>query len=172
MKKKLLLLLCTIMTIGTITGCSSESSDFKTNDVPAVEVSIDGKNSDDTTGFTYLYDYGNGFRLYADDYTKIVYVLYYNHSGSGAKSTMSTSLSPWLSQNGKYCYIDTEDKTIKELDTDNVVKIDSNDKNKDETDNTDVSESDTNEDTSSSSEESGSSDLDKSITDKINQNGN
>lgn len=166
MKKKLLTLFCTVLIASSLTACGEKSGDLTVTDVPETEVGIDGKNSDDITGFTYLYDYGNGFRLYADNYTKIVYVMYYGSSGSGAKSTTETGLSPWLSQNGKYCYIDTEDRVIKELSTDDTVDF-GNNENEDDNSNTKNQER-----TDTTTEEGKSSKIDQSITDKINQNSN
>lgn len=168
MKKKIvLILLSSLLVVSTIVGCGKTSGDLTVSDVPETEISIDGKNSDDITGFTYLYDYGNGFRLYADNYTKIIYVMYYGSSGSGAKNRTETGLSPWISPNGTYCYIDTENRIIKELNTDNVISsIDEN------TDSTDDLDNENNQQSSASSENGDSSNIDQSVTDKINQNSN
>lgn len=169
MKKKLLILLCTVLIASSLTACGKSSNEeVSSSDTPAAEVGIEGKNSDEITGFTYLYDYGNGFRLYADNYTKIVYVMYYNNSGNGAKSTASAGLSPWLSQNGKYCYIDTDEKLIKELDTNQTVDFGNSDENSD----SNSDDTDKTKDTTPSTEEGKSSKIDQSVTDKINQNAN
>ena len=157
-KNIILLLLLSALISMFITGCSSSNSE-----TPEVEVTIDGKNSDDITGFTYLYDYGDGYRLYADNFTKIVYVMYLDNSGNGATTAKSSSLSPWISENGNYYYIDTKEKMIKELVDDNTIedKKNSEDENDEE-----------NEDRNAISEESDSSSLDQSVTDQINQNQN
>lgn len=163
-KKKVILLLSTLILSTSLVGCGAASGSLSASDTPATEVSIDGKNNDDLTGYTYLYDYGDGFRLYADNYTHIVYVLYYGSGGTGAKATNSMGLSPWLSENGKYCYIDTETKTIKELDSENK-SSDTDDENNEE--NTDDSTP-----KNATSETGESSSIDDSITDKVNQNAN
>lgn len=140
-----------------VVGCSGSS--VKVEKTPAVEVSIEGMNEGDLAGFTYLYDYGNGFRLYADNFTKIVYVMYYDNVDSGTKAVArSSSLSPYISPNGNYCYIDTEARQIKELITDNSVVNSgtSVDNNQEGTDNQTPS----------------STTIDESISNKIDQNRN
>lgn len=167
MKKKLLILLSVIFTTMSIVGCGAVSGDLTANDEPETEVSIDNKNSDDLTGFTYLYDYGNGFRLYADNFTKIVYVLYYGSGGNGAKATTSMGITPWISSDGNYYYVDTEERTIKEL-----ISNDTTIKDDDSKDNSSDDISDDNTQQSATTEDGDSSTLDPSVTDKINQHTN
>ena len=164
-KQLIVIVLLCLFVMTTLIGCGAKTETLNLSDKPETEVSIDGKNSDDITGFTYLYDYGNGFRLYADNYTKIVYIIYYGKSGSGSKATNAVGMTPWLSENGKYCYVDVEDKSIKELNTDDTVDIKSND---DEDDNT----SDNTKQSTPITDQGDSSNIDKSVTDKINQNTN
>lgn len=167
MKKKLLILLSVIFTTMSIVGCGEVSGDLTDNDEPETEVSIDNKNSDDLTGFTYLYDYGNGFRLYADNFTKIVYVVYYGSEGNGAKATRSMGMTPWISADGNYYYVDTEERTIKEL-----ISNDTTIKDDDSKDNSSDDISDDNTQQSATTEDGDSSTLDPSVTDKINQHTN
>ena len=164
MRKRLLLIATSMILAISIVGCS-DSGAISKSDSPAANVAIDGKNDDDLTGLTYLYDYGDNARLYADNFTKIVYIVYYDSSGSGAKATKAVSMSPWLSANGKYCYVDTENYIIKELsDDEDQTSTDTN--TDDDNDNEDANNN------VSSSEETDSSTLDSSVTDKINQNQN
>ena len=160
MRKKCLFL-TTCLILAFVTGCGSSGAISKSDD-PTTIVQIDGKNDSDLTGLTYLYDYGDNARLYADNFTKIVYIVYYDESGTGAKATKAVSMSPWISENGKYCYIDTDNRIIKELNDE-----DEDYSNKDNNDDTSSKQN-----TSSSSEETNSSGLDSSVTDKINQNQN
>ena len=160
MRKKCLFL-TTCLILAFVIGCGSSGAISKSDD-PTTIVQIDGKNDSDLTGLTYLYDYGDNARLYADNFTKIVYIVYYDESGTGAKATKAVSMSPWISENGKYCYIDTDNRIIKELNDE-----DEDYSNKDNNDDTSSKQN-----TSSSSEETNSSGLDSSVTDKINQNQN
>ena len=181
MKKKILLL--TILTLCSINlvGCGSNMSGMTKKDSPVAEIGIDGRNSDEQLGFTYICDYTGtddpngtpGFRLYADNYTKIVYVVYFNQSGNGATISQSTGMSPWLSKNGKYCYLDTEDNMIKELGTDEDVNVDENtDEDSDSNSTSEENNDKQNTQSESSTENGGSTDLDQSVTNKINQNNN
>ena len=70
MKRKLVIL--SLLTFGLsfgIVGCGTNVEQ------PAGGVSIENAE-DQTLGFTYLYDLGNGYKLYADNFTKIVYLRY------------------------------------------------------------------------------------------------
>ena len=165
MKKRFMLFLTSLLVVSSVVGCSSSDSIGK-SDKPATTVKIEGKGDSDLTGLTYLYDYGNNARLYADNFTKIVYIVYFDESGSGAKATKAVAMAPWISEDGNYYYIDTENRTIKELTDDNNASDDTS-SDKDTSDTSD--ESDT---SGSTSEESDSSTLDSSVTDKINQNQN
>lgn len=162
-KKCLVLTSCLILAF--VTGCGSSGAISKSDD-PVTIVQIDGKNDSDLTGLTYLYDYGDNARLYADNFTKIVYIVYYDESGTGAKATKAVSMSPWISENGNYCYVDTDNRIIKELTDEKDTDSDSMD-DKDSDDSTSTKQNNL-----SSSEETNSSGLDSSITDKINQNQN
>jgi hypothetical protein len=108
LKKKLALI--SLLTLGMglmVTGCSSEE------EFPAAGVSIENAEGQ-TLGFTYLYDLGGGYKLYADNFTKIVYLRYDYQSGDGATSIGSSSLSPYISPNGYYYKVNTTTRVIEE----------------------------------------------------------
>ena len=90
------------------TGCGT------TKETPAAGVSISGAENK-TLGFTYLYDLGNGYKLYADNFTQIVYLKYDYCGGNGATSVGSSTLTPYISENGNYYKINTKTRVIEEL---------------------------------------------------------
>lgn len=91
----------------TLTGCG------ETVETPAAGVSIANAEGQ-TLGFTYLYDLGNGYKLYADNFTKIVYLRYDFTGGKGATSIGSCSMCPYISANGNYYKVNTQTRVIEE----------------------------------------------------------
>jgi len=152
LKKKIGICLLIPCLVFMFTGCGGSQTSTNEN---SVEISIEGKTKNDLTGFAYLCDYGDGYSLYADKFTKIVYISKSTSSGSGAKATATESFTPWISKNGNYYYIDTDAKMIKELNA-----------------NYSTDENITSQSTDEKVEESGSVSLDPSITNQINQNQN
>lgn len=90
-----------------LTGCG------KPTEEPAAGVSIANAEGQ-TLGFTYLYDLGNGYKLYADNFTKIVYLRYDYQGGKGATSIGSASMCPYISTNGNYYKVNTQTRVIEE----------------------------------------------------------
>lgn len=109
MKKKLAIIsLLTLSMTFALTGCGTTSKE-----VPAAGVSIANAEGQ-TLGFTYLYDLGNGYKLYADNFTKIVYLRYDYKGGKGATSVGSSSFCPYISPSGNYYKINTQTRVIEE----------------------------------------------------------
>ena len=109
MKRKLVIL--SLLTFGLsfgIVGCGTNVEQ------PAGGVSIENAE-DQTLGFTYLYDLGNGYKLYADNFTKIVYLRYDYQGGKGATAIGSSSMTPYISPNGKYYKVNTNTRVIEEF---------------------------------------------------------
>lgn len=107
-KKLLCLGVLSLCTIFSLTGCNVGGEQ------PAAGVSIAGAENQ-TLGFTYLYDLGNGYKLYADNFTKIVYLRYDFSDGKGATSVGSVSMCPYISANGNYYVVNTQTRVIEEL---------------------------------------------------------
>ena len=108
MKKKFAII--SLLTFGMVlplTGCG------KISEEPAAGVSIENAEGQ-TLGFTYLYDLGNGYKLYADNFTKIVYLRYDYEGGKGATSVGSSSITPYLSKDGNYYKVNTQTRVIEE----------------------------------------------------------
>lgn len=76
-------------------------------------------------------------------------------------------MTPWISADGNYYYVDTEERTIKEL-----ISNDTTIKDDDSKDNSSDDISDDNTQQSATTEDGDSSTLDPSVTDKINQHTN
>ena len=91
-----------------LTGCTEQQEQ------PAAGVSIANAEGQ-TLGFTYLYDLGNGYKLYADNFTKIVYLRYDYKGGTGATSIGSASMCPYISANGNYYKVNTQTRVIEEF---------------------------------------------------------
>lgn len=91
-----------------LTGCGTQKEE------PAAGVSIANAEGQ-TLGFTYLYDLGNGYKLYADNFTKIVYLRYDYQDGKGATSVGSASMCPYISTNGNYYKVNTQTRVIEEF---------------------------------------------------------
>ena len=91
----------------SLTGCGEIKEE------PAAGVSIANAEGQ-TLGFTYLYDLGNGYKLYADNFTKIVYLRYDYEGGKGATSIGSASMTPYISPNGYYYKVNTQTRVIEE----------------------------------------------------------
>ena len=108
MKKKFATI--SLLTLGltfALTGCGT------TGETPAAGVSIENAEGQ-TLGFTYLYDLGNGYKLYADNLTTIVYLRYDYQGGKGATATGSSSFCPYISPNGYYYKVNTQTRVIEE----------------------------------------------------------
>ena len=108
MKKKFAII--SLFTLGmafALTGCGT------TSETPAAGVSIKDAEGQ-TLGFTYLYDLGNGYKLYADNFTTIVYLKYDYQGGKGATSVGSSSFCPYISPNGYYYKVNTQTWVIEE----------------------------------------------------------
>lgn len=115
MKKKLAII--SLLTLGmafSLTGCGNVSEE------PAQGVSIANAEGQ-ALGFTYLYDLGKGYKLYADNFTKIVYLRYDYEGGKGATSIGSSSLTPYISANGYYYKVNTQTRVIEEYIPNNIV---------------------------------------------------
>ena len=108
MKKNIAIL--SLLTLGFslgLTGCGVATEE------PAGGVSIENAENQ-TLGFTYLYDLGNGYKLYADNFTKIVYLRYDYQGGKGATSIGSSSMCPYISANGNYYKVNPQTRVIEE----------------------------------------------------------
>ena len=153
--------LLTLCTMFMFTGCGSF-----TGETPAAGVSIQGAENQ-ILGFTYLYDLGNGYKLYADNFTKIVYLRYDYSAGSGATSVGSSSMTPYISTNGNYYKVNTQTRVIEEFipmntqTNNNVVITDENTEIENQEQQTESTES--NENTQSSSQQ-------QTIEDILNEN--
>lgn len=90
-----------------LTGCGQQKEE------PAAGVSIANAEGQ-TLGFTYLYDLGNGYKLYADNFTKMVYLRFDYQGGKGATSVGSASMCPYISPNGNYYKVNTQTRVIEE----------------------------------------------------------
>lgn len=107
MKRNVILGFMAIALCFSLTGCGQPE------ETPAAGVSIANAEGQ-TLGFTYLYDLGNGYKLYADNFTKIVYLKYDFTGGKGATSIGSSSMCPYISPNGNYYKVNTQTRVIEE----------------------------------------------------------
>ncbi len=118
-----------------LTGCGTQKEE------PAAGVSIANAEGQ-TLGFTYLYDLGNGYKLYADNFTKIVWLRYDYQGGKGATSVGSASMCPYISTNGNYYKVNTQTRVIEEFiptgnitpNPDNAVTVDTGNSNSQKSD--------------------------------------
>ena len=117
--KKFIYFLVLTMLLCTLTGCG------KDKELPIQGVSINGAQGK-TSGFTYIYDFGDGYKLYCDNLTMIVYLVKDFSDGRGATSVGSSSICPYISPNGYYYKIDVKTRVISEVIPQDVHIIDSN----------------------------------------------
>lgn len=108
MKKFVIVGLAIMSMCFLLTGCGKQQEE------PAAGVSIANAEGQ-TLGFTYLYDLGNGYKLYADNFTKIVYLRYDYQGGKGATSVGSASMCSYISANGNYYKVNTQTRVIEEF---------------------------------------------------------
>lgn len=135
MKKNITIL--SLLTLGFslgLTGCGVATEE------PAGGVSIEDAENQ-TLGFTYLYDLGNGYKLYADNFTKIVYLRYDYQGGKGATSIGSSSMCPYISTNGNYYKVNPQTRVIEEYNP--SMKSTNSNVDTNDTENQDVNNSET-----------------------------
>ena len=113
-----------LLSMSILTGCGSSQ------EVPAEGVTISGAENA-ILGFTYLLDLGDGYKLYADNFTKIVYLKYEFSDGRGATAVGGVSMTPYLSPNGNYYTVNPTTRVIEEL-TKDTNQQSSNEKEKPE----------------------------------------
>ena len=144
MKKNIAIL--SLLTLGFslgLTGCGVATEE------PVGGVSIENAENQ-TLGFTYLYDLGNGYKLYADNFTKIVYLRYDYQGGKGATSIGSSSMCPYISENGNYYKINTNTRVIEEYNpsmNSTSSNVDTNDTENQDVNNTDKENKESTENT-------------------------